>query len=78
MDQPNVTLLVNAEVVQLETDPAGRTVTGVVVARGGRRETYAGDVVVVSAGASNSAKLLLRSRSDATGRVRQRLGPGGA
>ena len=32
LDRPNVTLLVNAEVVQLETDPAGRTVTGVVVA----------------------------------------------
>ena len=65
MDQPNVTLLVNAEAVALETDPAGRSVTGVVVERGGQRETYAGDVVVVSAGASNSAKLLLRSRSDA-------------
>ncbi len=38
----NVTLLVNAEVVKLETDPSGRTVTGVVVVRDGERETYAG------------------------------------
>ena len=38
LDQPNVTLLVNAEVVRLETDPGGRTVTGVVVQRDGNRE----------------------------------------
>ena len=34
---PNVTLLVDAEVVQLETDARGRTVTGVVVDRDGER-----------------------------------------
>ena len=62
---PNVTLLVNAEVVRLETDPAGGSVTGVVVERGGNRETYAGDIVVLSAGASNSAKILLNSANDA-------------
>ena len=65
LDLPNVTLLVNAEVVQLETDPAGGTVTGVVVKRGGNRENYAGDIVVLSAGASQSAKLLLNSANDA-------------
>jgi choline dehydrogenase-like flavoprotein len=59
-----VTLLVNAEVVKLETDGSGRTVTRVVVDRGGERETYEGDIVVVSAGASNSAKLLLQSAND--------------
>lgn len=64
LDQPNVTLLVDAEVTRLETDATGRTVTGVVVTRGGKREVYEGDVVVVSAGATNSAKLLLASRSD--------------
>lgn len=60
----NVTLLVNAEAVALETDGAGRTVTGVVVERGGRREEYRADVVVLAAGAANSAKLLLRSATD--------------
>jgi choline dehydrogenase-like flavoprotein len=64
LDQPNVTLLVNAEVVKLETDPAGRTVTGVVVERNGTREEYTADVVAVCAGASNSAKILLQSASD--------------
>ena len=61
---PNVTLLVEAEVVKLETDPAGGSVTGVVVARGGAQETYTADIVVVAAGASNSAKLLLQSAND--------------
>ena len=61
---PNVTLLVNAEVTQLETDPSGRAVTNVVVSRGGNREVYEADIVVVSAGAANSAKLLLRSAND--------------
>jgi choline dehydrogenase-like flavoprotein len=65
LTDPNVTLLVNAEVERLETDPAGREVTGVVVSRNGQRETYAGDIVVVCAGAANTARILLRS---ATGR----------
>jgi choline dehydrogenase-like flavoprotein len=64
LDQPNVTLLVNAEVVKLETDPSGRTVTGVVVERAGDREVYSADVVAVCAGASNSAKILLQSATD--------------
>ena len=42
LDLPNVTLLVNAEVVQLETDPTGRTVTGVVVERDGNRRSVSG------------------------------------
>jgi choline dehydrogenase-like flavoprotein len=59
-----VTLLVNAEVVKLETDPTGRTVTNVVVSRNGQTETYSADVVALSAGAANSAKLLLNSAND--------------
>jgi choline dehydrogenase-like flavoprotein len=64
LDLDNVTLLVNAEVLRLETDAAGGSVTGVVVSRDGQTETYTGDVVVVSAGAANSARILLRSASD--------------
>jgi choline dehydrogenase-like flavoprotein len=64
LDLPNVTMLVGAEVTRLETDDSGRTVTGVVVSRGGVSEVYSADVVVVSAGASNSAKLLFNSKSD--------------
>jgi len=64
LDLPNVTLLVDAEVVRLETDASGRTVTGVVVRRNGGEERYRADVVVLSAGASNSAKVLLASAGD--------------
>ncbi len=64
LERDNVTLLVNAEVERLETDAAGRSVTGVVVSRAGRRETYEADVVVLSAGASNTAKILLRSAGE--------------
>ncbi len=65
LDRPNVTLLVNTEVTKLETDDKGRVVTGVVVSRGGNREVYEADIVIVAAGAANSAKLLLSSANDA-------------
>jgi choline dehydrogenase-like flavoprotein len=61
--QPNVTLLVNAEAERLRTGPAGRAVTGVEVRRDGGREVYEADIVVVAAGAANTAKILLRSAS---------------
>ena len=64
LDQENVTLLVNAEVRRLETDQGGRTVTSVVVNRDGQQEVYEADIVVVAAGAANSAAILLRSASD--------------
>jgi len=64
LDHPNVTLVVNAGAVRLETDGNGRTVTGVVVSRNGEEEVYTADIVVVSAGATNSAKLLLNSASE--------------
>jgi choline dehydrogenase-like flavoprotein len=65
LGQPNVTLLTGAEVQRLETDPSGRSVTGVVVSRDGNREVYQGDIVAVCAGAANSARLLLNSANDA-------------
>jgi choline dehydrogenase-like flavoprotein len=64
LDAPNVTLLVDAEVTKLETDPSGRAVTGVLVTRAGNQERYEADIVVVAAGAANSAKILLASAND--------------
>ena len=64
LDRPNVTLLVRAEVQRLETDASGASVTSVVVSRDGVTERYSGDIVVISAGAANSARILLRSASD--------------
>src|SRR6187455_1408131 len=65
LEHANVTLLTNAQAVRLETNDAGTAVTGVVVQRDGALETHTSDIVVVSAGAANSAKLLLASASDA-------------
>jgi choline dehydrogenase-like flavoprotein len=64
LEHPNVTLLTDAYVERLETDGSGREVTKVVVRRDGAREEYRASLVVVSAGAINSAALLLRSASD--------------
>ncbi len=62
---PNFTLLTNAYASRLQTDAAGRTVTGVHVTRDGREELHTADIVVVACGALSSALLLLRSASDA-------------
>ncbi len=59
-----VWLVTGAKAVRIETSADGRRATGVVVERGGREETYTGEVIVVSCGAINSAALLLRSKSD--------------
>ncbi|WP_432177642.1 GMC oxidoreductase [Streptomyces sp. NBC_00063] len=61
----NVTMVTDAYVRRLETDPTGRTVTKVVAELGnGATEEFGADIVVVAAGAVNSAVLLLRSASD--------------
>ena len=62
---PNFELMTNAYVSRLETDAAGRSVTGVQVERGGEQERHSADIVVVACGALSSALLLLRSASDA-------------
>ncbi len=62
---PNFELLTGAYVSRLETDAAGRTVTGVHVTRDGEQERYTADIVVVACGALSSALLLQRSANDA-------------
>jgi choline dehydrogenase-like flavoprotein len=64
LEHDNVELLIDAEAVKLETDSAGRAVTGVVVNHAGAQETLTADFVVVSCGAANSARLLLMSAND--------------
>ena len=62
LDRENVTLITGAEVVKLETDPLGDTVTGVLVrSASGKREVYSADIVALAAGAANTAKVLLAS-----------------
>jgi choline dehydrogenase-like flavoprotein len=64
IEHTNVTLLTNATATRLVTNAGGTAVTGVVVDLGDHTETFEGDIVVVSCGAANSAKLLLASATD--------------
>jgi choline dehydrogenase-like flavoprotein len=64
LEHENVTLVTNAKVERLETDALGGSISSVVVNRDGIPERYRGDVVVISAGAVNSAALLLRSANE--------------
>jgi choline dehydrogenase-like flavoprotein len=61
----NVTLITDARAVRLQSSDSGSEITGVVAEVGGQAETFTADIVVVSCGAANSAKLLLASATDA-------------
>jgi choline dehydrogenase-like flavoprotein len=65
LSRPNVTLKTNAKVTRLSTDGSGRVVTKVAVQNGsGVPEEFSAGIVVVAAGAINSAALLLRSANE--------------
>ena len=64
LEHDNVTLLRNARVRRLETDAGGRTVSAVVAEVEGQEQRFSADVVVLSAGAVNSAAILLASAND--------------
>ena len=65
LDAPNVTLLTGRKAVRLETDGAGASVTEVVCQTAQGEERWSGDIVVVAAGAANTAALLLASAGPA-------------
>ncbi len=60
----NVTLLTNAYVSKLCTNASGNEISSVEVSRNSQTEMYSAPIVVVAAGAVNSAALLLRSAND--------------
>lgn len=64
LEHENVTLMTNTEVIKLNTDESGKVVTEVIANVNGKPENFKGKIVVVSCGASNSAKLLLRSANE--------------
>jgi choline dehydrogenase-like flavoprotein len=64
LESPTVELWTNALVTRIATDSGGGQVTGVEVCRDGETMRVEADIVVVAAGAVNSAALLLRSASD--------------
>ncbi|MFM8763393.1 MAG: GMC oxidoreductase, partial [Spartobacteria bacterium] len=64
LEHSNVTLLTDSQVLKLVTDPTGKSVSEVLVDRDGKTESFRASIVVVSAGAANSARLLLMSAND--------------
>ena len=64
LEHPNVELWTESQAVRLITGGFGREVSGVVVERGGAEEIVSADLVVVSCGAANSARLLLMSADE--------------
>jgi len=64
LQHDNLTLLRNARVRRLETDESGRSVAAVVADVEGAEQRFSADVVVLSAGAVNSAVILLASAND--------------
>ena len=64
LEHPNVSLLIHAKVIRLNTNGAGTSVTEVVVEVDGKTELLRGGIVVVSCGAAHTAELLLKSATD--------------
>lgn len=64
LEHPNVTLLTHAKALKLNTNPSGSSVASVEVEINEQVENFTADIIVVSCGAANSAKLLLMSAND--------------
>ena len=64
LEHSNVRLMTKATVVGIETNSSGRSATEVVVKHSGGTENVQGDIIVLSCGAANSAKVLLMSAND--------------
>lgn len=64
LKSPNIRLLKQTEVIRLETGPDGRQVKRAMLRTGGKHHAIAARHFVLSAGAINSARLLLASASD--------------
>jgi choline dehydrogenase-like flavoprotein len=65
LDLANVTLLTGRKVIRLETDAQGKAVTEVVCETAQGEERWTGDIVVLAAGAVNTAVILLGSANAA-------------
>ncbi len=64
LEHPNVSLLIHAKVLKLNTNGDGTSVTEVVVEVDGHVEMLRGGIVVVACGAAHTAELLLKSAND--------------
>lgn len=64
MEYPNVELMVNTKVLKLNTDEEGKKISEVLVEQNGETKTLTAGYIVLSAGAINSAALLLQSKNE--------------
>jgi len=64
LEYPNVELMVNTKVLKLNTDVSGTKISEVVVEQNGETKTLSSELVILSAGAINSAAILLESKSE--------------
>jgi choline dehydrogenase-like flavoprotein len=64
LQYPNVTLLTECFVEKLETTATGNEIKEVIVQKDGAQQVFTANIVVVAAGAINSAALLLRSKNE--------------
>ncbi|MDR6513949.1 GMC family oxidoreductase [Chryseobacterium camelliae] len=64
LEHPNVELMINTKVLKLVTDEDGKKISEIIVEQDGETKTLKAGYVVLSAGAINSAALLLQSRSE--------------
>ncbi|WP_222937702.1 FAD-dependent oxidoreductase [Spartinivicinus ruber] len=64
LDHPNITLMTNMTVIKLHTTKGGKRIESVEVTHEGERKQLTAQLFVLSAGAVNSAAILLRSAND--------------
>ena len=64
LSNTNVTLMTEVKATKLITDASGKNVVSVEAERGDEKFSFGADIIVVAAGAINSAILLLRSAND--------------
>ena len=65
MNMANVSLMTGRKVLRLETDTGGKSVTAVVCQTAQGEERWSGDMIVLAAGAANSAVILMASANPA-------------
>lgn len=64
LEHSNVELMTNAKVLRMNTNEAGDAVTEIIVEQNGEAKTLMAELVILSAGAINSAAVLLESKSE--------------
>ncbi|WP_345989498.1 GMC family oxidoreductase [Chryseobacterium sp. Chry.R1] len=64
LEYPNVELMTNTKVIRLNTNNTGTRISEVVIEQNGQIKTLTSDLVILSAGAINSAAILLESKNE--------------